>query len=50
MRSKAGQKQRERYVLPLKDRYQLYESDKKNPDPAMTYEAWVKHVAKKNNI
>ena len=43
-------KQRARPVLSLKDRYQLYESEKKNPDPSMRYEAWVKNVAKKFNV
>lgn len=39
-----------RYVLSLKDRYQMYESEKKNPGPSMTHEAWVKNLAKKFNI
>jgi hypothetical protein len=39
-----------RCVLSLRDRYQLYEREKKNPDPSMTREAWVKYVAKKLGI
>jgi hypothetical protein len=43
-------KQKERFILALKDRYQMYENEKKNPDPSMTREAWVKYVAKKLGI
>lgn len=50
MKCQRSFKQKERFILPLKDRYQMYESEKKNPDPSMTREAWVKYVAKKLGI
>lgn len=50
MRYQDRHKQRTSGVLPLRDRYQLYESQKKNPDPSMTPEAWAKYVAKKLGI
>jgi hypothetical protein len=36
--------------LCLKDRYQMYESEKNNPDPNMTYEDWVKKITKRFDI
>lgn len=43
-------KQRTKSVLSLKDRYQMYESEKNNPDPSMSREVWIKHLAKKLSI
>lgn len=39
-----------RYTYFLNEVYRLYEQGKKNPDPRMTYEAWVKHLAKELKI
>ena len=36
--------------LCLKNRYQMYESEKNNPDPNMTYEDWVKKITKRFDI
>lgn len=50
MKCQRKHRQRAGYILPLKDRYQMYESEKKNPDPSMTHEAWVKNIAKKFKV